>query len=136
MKYLVFIIVFLNLASCYPATIRSKFIPVEKIYGTYDLSNGKTITFLSDSTYTYSYPDSCGVMRLDVGIWKYQYFEATKHNQLKAFDMRAISETGVRSHFTEYQTFTFYFCWNWGGVVMSRGLPADPDGYWYEKIKQ
>ena len=135
MKYFTTIIIALFFVSCYPPSIRSKHIPVENVYGTYDLSRDRTITFLKDSTYTYSYPDSCGVMKTEVGVWYYWYSEGSTRNILKAFDMRAVSETGERNHWTEYQTFTFYIKRWWGRIVMSRGLPNDPDGYWYEKIE-
>lgn len=134
MKYFGVVIVAFLAVSCYPPGIDSQKIPVEEIYGTYDLSRGKTITFFRDSTYVYNYPDSLGVLQCDRGVW-YYWYTPSHRNMLHAFDMRAELETGERQYWTEYQTFTFYIKRWWGRIIMSRGLRNHPDGYWYDKIK-
>ena len=134
------ILLFSLMFSCNRMSIRDKPIPIEQVFGTYNLSNkGSKITFNLDYTYEYVFMDNNGTKKSEIGVWKYQYFESLSFNELKAYDMRAVSEDGTRNHYTRYATFTFYACKRWEKVIITNGYEGDPDGApilkWYRKIE-
>ena len=135
---LIILLFSLLLISCNKIGIKDWPIPVEQVFGTYDLRNGKKITFNTDSTYIYWYVYD-DTIKNDTGVWRYQYFDATKTNQIFAYDMRAVSENGEKNYYTEYATFYFYVCKHWGKIIITNGYEGDPDGApalkWYKKIK-
>jgi hypothetical protein len=122
--------------SCNKIGVKSEPIPVEQIFGTYDLYNGEKITLKKDFTYEHFYIDN-ELIKNDTGIWGYQRFDVTKTNEIRTFDMRAISEDGKRNYHTEYMTHRFYACKYWGKIIITRGYAGDPDGApplnWYDK---
>jgi hypothetical protein len=127
------------LFSCNKTNFRCNPIPLEDIFGTYDLRDGRRITLKQDFTYVHFYIDN-GVMKSDTGIWRFHYFEAPlRWNLIYTYDMRAISENGERNYFTRYMTNRFFACRHWGRVIITRGHGGDPDGapplIWFRKIE-
>jgi hypothetical protein len=131
----VFLLFLFLLVSCNKIGVKDSPIPVEQIFGTYDLWNGKRIITLNPD-YTYVYMD---IMKSDTGIWNYYYFTGSKTNQIETFDMRAISENGEKKYYSRYMTHRFYVCKHWGRIIITNGYEGDPDGApalkWYKKIE-
>ena len=130
----------LLLVSCNKMNLRCNPIPVEQIFGTYDLGNGQKLILRSDFFYE-RFRIVDGVMKSDTGIWLYHSFEAPlRWNVIYTFDKRAISENGERNYFSRYMTKRFFACRHWGRIIITRGHRGDPDGapplIWYRQIKQ
>lgn len=123
---------------CNKIGVRDAPIPVEQIFGTYDLYNGEIITLKSDYSYEHLYKND-SISKKDMGIWRYQSFDITKTNEIRAYDMRVLSENGEKNYYTEYITHYFYACKHWGKVIITPGYEGDPDGApslkWYKKIE-
>ena len=125
------------LLSCNKMNLRCNPILVEEIFGTYDLRDGQKLILRNDFFYEHFYIYN-GVLKKDIGIWRYQSFKSTRTNEIMTFDMRALSEDGERRHFTRYMTNRFFACRHWGRIIITRGYAGDPDGapplIWYRKI--
>ena len=136
--YLCFFVFIFLFHSCNRMSIRCKPIPIEQIFGTYDLGSGKKIILREDFSYI-SYNANNEMFESDSGIWIYQSF-STRTNQIFTYDMRALSESGERNHYTRYMTNRFFACKHLGRIIIiTRGYTGDPDGApalkWFRKIK-
>ena len=134
-SYFSFLLLSLLLISCNKLGIKYWPIPVEQLFGTYDLWNGKEITFNPDYTYVYFNGATS-----DTGIWRYQYLEPPfRLNIIAAYDMRALSKDGEKKYYTEFKTHHFYACKHWRKIIITNGYEGDPDGApalkWYKKVK-
>jgi hypothetical protein len=141
MKNIFIIAVFLlSLISCNKLGLKDKPIPVEQIFGTYDLKNGEKITLNEDFTYVRCFSKGDNVVS-DTGVWYYHYFEPPlRLNLVKTFDMRALSEDGEKKYYTDYMTHSFYVCKHWGKIIITTGYAGDPDGApalkWFKKVEE
>ena len=131
----VLLVLFFLFRSCSKFNLKCNPIAVEQIFGTYDLGDEGKITLKNDFFYVRFYTDNSS----DTGIWWYQSFKSTKTNEIRTYDMRAISEDGERNYYSRYMTNRFFACKHWGNIIISRGYAGDPDGApalkWFKKIE-
>jgi hypothetical protein len=129
-KYLSFLLLSLLLISCNRIGLKYWPIPVEQLFGTYDLRNGKKLILNSDYTYVYFY-DEDNTTKSDIGNWRYYYFESQRKNEIYSFNIDTRNE-GKKG-------FRFYACKHWGKIIITNGYEGDPDGApalkWYKKVK-
>ena len=129
-KSVCFLLYSLLFVSCYKIGIKDNPIPVEQIFGMYDLGSRGKIILNNDFSYV-RLIEKNAALESDTGVWRYKSYKPTKTNVIQTFDKRVLSEDGTKKYYTAYKTNHLCACKHWGKIVLTNASRSNP--VWYKK---